>query len=124
MSGFEAGAISSAGCGLMAGTSVGGSSTVSADATVARSGNYAMKLVKASGAGAWVSPYTATGAGVVVIRMSLRFNSLPGSDGEIFRCLTAAGNAAMFRITTAGNINVDFNSAGTSASYSSISAGR
>jgi hypothetical protein len=122
MSGFEAGAVSSA--GLLAGSSIGAGSSASADATVARSGNYAMKLVKASGAGAYVSPYKANGAGVVVLRMSLRFNSLPSSDGEIFRFLTAAGNGAYFRVQTSGNINVDFNGTGTAASYSALSAGR
>ena len=124
MSGFEAGAISTAGGGLMAATSITGSSTVTADTTVARSGNYAMKITKASSSTAYVTTPNVTGAGVVVLRMSVRFNSLPGSDGELARFLTAAGNGFYMRVSTAGVISTDFNGAGTGASSSSISAGR
>jgi hypothetical protein len=124
MTGMEHGAASTAGGGIFASQSMGAGSSASADSTTARTGNYSLKLVKASGGTGYIMPVSLTGAGAVVLRFALRFNAAPTADGEVVYLLAASGNAAVMHLNTARRLWLDFNGAGTSATSAVLSTGR
>lgn len=117
MTGFEAGATSSAGGGIY-----DASLNVTADSSIKRSGDYSMRL-DATGAGAYTA--SAVNASVVTFRFAVRFASLPAADvATIAGATVTAGSALNMGFRKSDNkLTLRWGTATPVASLDAISAG-
>jgi hypothetical protein len=79
VTGFEHGAMSTAGFGVADDISTGTGSSIAANATGKRNGAYGIRVTKANNSQAWYyKSFTPTG--VVTLRMAFKLDALPGAD--------------------------------------------
>jgi hypothetical protein len=119
VTGFEHGALSTAGLGLFSNINGAG---VTIDNVLARTGSYSLKIVDP--AGSTDSARIAIGANVAVVRLYLRLASLPAADvGELFSLDAATGNDLRIGYQSAGaRLTIRFGNTAVTTSSSSVAA--
>jgi hypothetical protein len=119
VTGFEHGALSTAGGGLFSNVNGAG---VTIDNAVARTGSYSLKIVDP--AGSTDSARIAVGANLAVVRLYLRLASLPAADvGELLSLDAATGNDLRIGYQSAGaRLTIRFGNTAVTTSSSSVAA--
>ncbi len=120
VTGFESGALSTAGGGLFSNINGAG---VTIDNAVARTGSYSLRIVDPTGA--THSARIAVGTNLAVVRLYLRLAALPAADvGELLSLDAAAGNDLRIGYQASGaRLTIRFGTVAATASTSSVVAG-